>query len=82
MKDLRKGIRVLFFSSIAEELGLNNIIIENIPTTKELLEFLYSKYPGLKNKKFRIAVNKQLISGNKKLNGGDEVALLPPFSGG
>ncbi len=47
----------------------------------ELLEALYSKYPDLKNKDFQIAQNQELVSENSEITG-QELALLPPFSGG
>ncbi|PKQ46264.1 MoaD/ThiS family protein [Confluentibacter flavum] len=47
----------------------------------DLLEALYSKYPDLKNKDFQVAQNQELVSENTELSG-QELALLPPFSGG
>ena len=48
---------------------------------KELLDYLYSKYPGLKGKEFQVSQNQELIS-NKTNITGEELALLPPFAGG
>lgn len=47
----------------------------------ELLDTLYLKYPNLKNKDFQIAQNQELVSKNTEITG-QEIALLPPFSGG
>ena len=47
----------------------------------DLLDVLYSKYPDLKNKDFKIAQNQELISIDTEITG-QEIALLPPFSGG
>ena len=47
----------------------------------ELLDTLYLKYPDLKNKDFQVAQNQELVSETTKITG-QEIALLPPFSGG
>ena len=47
-----------------------------------LLQNLFSEYPFLKNYKFQLVVNKEKIEANTVLNEGDEIALLPPYSGG
>ncbi|MDX5325513.1 MAG: MoaD/ThiS family protein [Bacteroidota bacterium] len=50
-------------------------------TVEHLLEHLEEKYPGLLERKFRVA-QKQEFVGNEAPLSGDEIALLPPFSGG
>ncbi|MBU3821652.1 MoaD/ThiS family protein [Flavobacteriaceae bacterium XHP0103] len=47
----------------------------------ELLDVLQSKYPALKNKDFKVAQNQELVSINTEITG-QEIAILPPFSGG
>ena len=47
----------------------------------ELLEVLFIKYPNLKNKKFQVAQNNELVPVNIKISS-QEIVLLPPFSGG
>jgi molybdopterin synthase sulfur carrier subunit len=46
-----------------------------------LIEYLVSKYPDLKNKDFKVAQHQELVSNNTLITG-QELALLPPFSGG
>ncbi|MFO7852543.1 MAG: MoaD/ThiS family protein [Bacteroidota bacterium] len=75
-------IKVLLFGILSEEAGIEEAEVENISSTVKLLEHLTGKYPSFTNYKFRISVNQTLISGDKKLEEGDEVALLPPFAGG
>ena len=48
----------------------------------ELLKALNTAYPFLEDLKFSMAVDKQLIQENTPLKGNEEIALLPPFSGG
>lgn len=47
----------------------------------ELLETLHSKYPELKNNGFQVAQHRALVTVETRLTG-EEIALLPPFSGG
>lgn len=48
----------------------------------ELLEALGKTFPILEDLKFSLAVDRQLVQKNTQLNGTEEIALLPPFSGG
>lgn len=43
---------------------------------------LLSKYPGLKDKKFKVAVNQKIAEDFVQIDTQAEVALLPPFAGG
>ncbi|MFH6769122.1 MoaD/ThiS family protein [Gaetbulibacter aquiaggeris] len=47
----------------------------------ELLEVLFIKYPKLKDKKFQVAQNNELVPLSTKISS-QEIVLLPPFSGG
>ncbi len=47
----------------------------------QLLEQCLQKYPGLKEVSFKIAQN-QKITESGRINAMDEIAFLPPFSGG
>lgn len=47
----------------------------------ELLETLYAKYSNLKTKDFQVAQHAELVNINAKITG-DDIVLLPPFSGG
>lgn len=75
-------MRVLFFGALAEIAGSTYREVPVVKTTGELVEVLNKLYPALLNKKFLLAVNKQIQKQNTSLNENDEIALLPPFSGG
>lgn len=47
-----------------------------------LLDELSEQYPALAGQSFKVAVNRQLAPLERCLVAGDEIALLPPFSGG
>jgi molybdopterin synthase sulfur carrier subunit len=73
---------ILFFGMLAEVTGIDKMEVENITDTDSLVDYLVKSYPLLKNKTYRIAVNKKLITGKEALSEGDTIALLPPFAGG
>ncbi|MCC7533222.1 MAG: MoaD/ThiS family protein [Bacteroidia bacterium] len=84
MENLSKlnTITIIAFGEIAEILNRSAISIENFTDTDSLEIWLHQNFKELKNKTYKIAVNKKLILNNTQLQSGDEVALMPPFSGG
>jgi len=75
-------MRVLFFASIAEYTGTGEINLDHVNDTEELKVILKQKYPRIEGFSYAIAVNKNMVVQNQILNDSDEVALMPPFSGG
>lgn len=75
---------VLFFG-IAREIAGEKAVIEvaeNI-TAGELQEVLKNKYPRLKEiSSFLIAVNQAYVSADTIISQSDEIAVIPPVSGG
>lgn len=76
------NVKIVAFGIVAEKMKTNSISAESISNVDELKLWLDDRYPELKNLDFSISVNKIIIHENISLNDGDEVALLPPFSGG
>jgi sulfur-carrier protein len=76
------NMKILFFASIAELAGQSEITLQGIRNTDELKQQLFQNYPRISGMSFSVAVNKSIVQGNVPLNDTDEVALLPPFSGG
>ena len=73
---------IKYFGLLAEITSCREESLGNSPSTvNELLEVLFEKYPGLKEKDFRVAIDQQLVTEDTQITGG-EIALLPPFSGG
>ncbi len=70
------------FGMVAEKTGRAELSISGVEDTEALLELLYRMYPDLVGVKFAIAVNRKIVHGNTPLEPGNEIALLPPFSGG
>lgn len=75
-------INILAFGQLIDITGQNSLQMKDVTDTDALKAKLLEKYPKLAQSKFLMAVNMEVIRGNAKLNAGDVVALLPPFSGG
>lgn len=75
-------VNVLFFGHLTDIVSATFLQIENVKDTKTLREKLFSLYPSLCNIPFSMSVNKKFVHQNELLYEGDEVACLPPFSGG
>ena len=79
-------IQVRFFASVREKLRRSEATC-SVPagtTVRELLEQLCGEYPALSvvRKSLSIAVNREYVDAGHVLADNDEVALIPPVSGG
>ena len=77
-----KKIRVLFFGRLRDVVGTNEIIASDIKDIEDLKRYLFEKFPKLKGEIFSVALNYEIIHTNENLKDNDEVALIPPVSGG
>lgn len=76
------SLKILFFGQLTDFVKKNELETENFSDTGKLIKYLETEYKNLKNAEYSLAVNKNIVKGTVKLNENDEVALLPPFSGG
>jgi molybdopterin synthase sulfur carrier subunit len=76
------NITIKYFGLLAEvtKRSEETIVFEKA-TVAQLLEHLYTIYPALKEKDFQVAQNLEIVSKDALLTS-QEIALLPPFSGG
>lgn len=77
-----KQIKIKAFGILIEKLPGMEFKIPFVSDTEKLLASLKKTYPELEKLHFSVAVNRELIQGKTSLNGDEEIALLPPFSGG
>ena len=80
-------VTVLYFAFIHEITRKKEEIMELSTNTsiKELISIILTRYPNIKNiKNIKISVNYRIVNSNSNsiLQNNDEVALLPPISGG
>ena len=75
-------VKVLAFGPLAEEMGGREHIVEVPPSTS--IRFLLEEMgvDGWISQGLVICVNGEKVDGDEPLSEGDEVALLPPVSGG
>lgn len=74
--------KIKTFGLIAEKLPESDFEFPFYENTEELLWALKKEYPQLVSLKFSVAVNKEVVHQNHALQENDEIALLPPYSGG
>lgn len=74
--------RIKAFGILAEKLPGSEFEFPYHEDTAQLLSGLNEQFPQLQDLKFSIAVDKQIVHDRHHLNGNEEIALLPPFSGG
>ncbi len=83
------NIRILFFASLREKLGVGAEEVslpEGVDTVGKLREFL-SQRPGAwvsisSDTRLRAAVNQRMADAATPVGEGDEVAFFPPVTGG
>lgn len=76
---------ILFFGRLQEAVGrraLTAALPAGVRDTESLREWLGRDHPALRDASVRIAVNAELRAGTVPLADGDEIAFLPPMSGG
>jgi molybdopterin converting factor subunit 1 len=79
-------VRVRFFASVRERLRCSeaSCSLPDGATINELLDQLCRDYPGLADvrRALRVALNQEYVDAAHRLSNDDEVALIPPVSGG
>jgi molybdopterin converting factor small subunit len=75
-------IRLKAFGMLAEKIGADSLEIENPGSSEALRRQLLQQFPALQSLTFRMAVDRKLIQAETHISAGQEIALLPPFSGG
>lgn len=80
------AIRVLFFASLADITGLRETEVDpaGFRDVDSIFTSFASRYPQLEahRKSLHFALNSVLVDPDTPVREGDEVAFLPPVSGG
>ena len=79
-------VKLLLFAALKDIAGRRDLEMEldDGSTLQQVTEKLASLYPeiGRMQNSVRIAINQEFADENSSLNNGDEIAFLPPMSGG
>ena len=78
-------VRVLLFASYREKTGVGRLTLDlnDGATVGDMACAMRSKFPGLpESERIVVAVNNEYQEHDFVLSDGDEVALIPPVSGG
>jgi len=80
-------LNIKLFGILRDNLKSNNLIIpiyDNSISLKELKKYLKESYPSLYMDEinFVFAVNKVICNENINVTSSDEIAIIPPISGG
>jgi molybdopterin synthase sulfur carrier subunit len=78
-------IRVLLFGTFAKEAGVREIELEakaKGQTLADIVDEVRAKYIKGEVGVYMTALNEVQAGPEEKVNDGDEVAIMPPFSGG
>eukprot|EP00795_Rhopilema_esculentum_P016995 gene16995-8499_t len=82
------SVRLLFFAKSRDIVGLHetHIDISSVVTGQELLRAIVTKFPGLHilRENLLLSCNQEYLESDQvvELAGGEEVAVIPPISGG
>lgn len=78
------SIQVMYYGMLAEITGQANevwIADKNL-TVGEFRNQIIARYPAMREKKFKIAVDQKISQDYVSIDQASEIALLPPFAGG
>ena len=77
------NVRVLYFASLRDAAGRDAEAVEHAAGLPLLYDSLADRHGfGLPRSRVRVAVNGEFVEWDLVLREGDEVAFLPPVSGG
>lgn len=79
---MEKKMTIKLFGIFAEKIGSRQIDIPFCNDLETLTQYFSKAYPDLNQFQFAVAVNREIVHQNCLLKNEDEIALLPPFSGG
>ena len=77
---------VLLFASLRERMRSETLHIDTdgVATVQDLLDAIARQHPGIADllSQCRVAVDQTFVTSDAVLSGGEEIALIPPVSGG
>lgn len=75
-------IGIKAYGELSEWVLQHEVDAAGLNKLEDLHEQLLQRFPQLKNRSYRYAINGQFADDSTPLSDNDEVLLMPPFSGG
>ena len=75
-------IQLLSFGPVSDHVPGGSFELPDNASVQELKTLLHVQFPGLQSLTYAVSVNRVMVQDEHGLKENDEVALLPPFSGG
>jgi molybdopterin synthase sulfur carrier subunit len=75
-------IEIISFGQITEFINNQKIEVDGIADTDSFKQYLEDQFPALKDLKYKLALNKNIVQQNTEITNGAKIAIMPPFSGG
>jgi molybdopterin converting factor small subunit len=75
------AVKIQIYGQLKQITGASEIIA-NATDTDGLMREVAARFPLLKNLTCLIAVDRNIVQTNTAIKAGQELALLPPYSGG
>lgn len=75
-------MKMLLFGALADKAGFQEKELQGLRSTSELDIYLKESMPEVHAMTYSVAVNGVITNSDTPLEGSEEIALLPPFSGG
>jgi molybdopterin converting factor small subunit len=75
------AVKIQLFGQLKQIAGTAELTTD-AADTDELVKEMIIRFPKLENLPYLIAVNRNIVQGNTPITEGEELALLPPYSGG
>ena len=80
-------VKLLLFAGCREAVGSKELEVElpeTVSTVAEAMEVVLARFPQLRgiSKSVAVARNAEYVSGDAPVSEGDELAIIPPVSGG
>jgi molybdopterin synthase sulfur carrier subunit len=79
---MSETIQILVFGKLTDILPALVFKVDAGETVASLKHRLEAEYPALSGRTYRISVNRKMVDEKSFVMPGDEIALMPPFSGG
>lgn len=77
-------MEILLFAGLKEKVGSSRVSldIDREISVEMLKSYIYEEYPELDGEVFQVASNESFVRDDYQVSGSDEIALIPPVSGG